>query len=127
MLPCPRCSRRRLIDASLGSDIAVSEVLWPERLPDPHALCRILRHGLTTWFPFAMRGYSDTAVEDEPGARTRAGRYRAASNAAGEAMERRRLEQELRHTLSLGGFVLHYQPLIVLATGAVMGGEALIR
>jgi EAL domain-containing protein (putative c-di-GMP-specific phosphodiesterase class I) len=74
-----------------------------------------------------MRGYSDTAVEDEPGARTRAGRYRAASNAAGEAMERRRLEQELRHTLSLDGFVLHYQPLIVLATGAVTGGEALIR
>jgi EAL domain-containing protein (putative c-di-GMP-specific phosphodiesterase class I) len=75
----------------------------------------------------AMRGHSDNAVEDEPRARTPAGRYRTVSNVMGGAMERRRLEQELRHTLSLDGFVLHYQPLIVLASGAIAGGEALIR
>src|SRR5260370_16533031 len=74
-----------------------------------------------------MRGYSDSAVEDEPGARTRAGRHHTASNAMGDAMERRRLEQELRHTLSRDGFVLHYQPRIVLATGAITGGGALLR
>jgi EAL domain-containing protein (putative c-di-GMP-specific phosphodiesterase class I) len=45
----------------------------------------------------------------------------------GDAMERRRLEQELRHTLSQDGFILHYQPRIVLATGAIAGGEALLR
>lgn len=75
----------------------------------------------------AIHGDSDSAIEDEPGARTRAGRYRTSSNAMGDAVERRRLEQELRHALSLDGFVLHYQPRIALASGAIGGGEALIR
>ena len=74
-----------------------------------------------------MRGYSDSAVEDKPGARTGAGRYHTASNAMADATERRRLEQELRHTLSLDGFVLLYQPRIALASGAIVGGEALIQ
>jgi len=71
--------------------------------------------------------YSDSAVEHEARARTRAARYRTTSSATGGVMERRRLEQELRHMLSLDGFVLHYQPRIVLASGAITGGEALIR
>lgn len=74
-----------------------------------------------------MRGHSANAARDEPAARTRADRYRAASHAMGDAAERRRLEHELRHTLSQDGFILHYQPLIVLASGAIAGGEALIR
>lgn len=54
-------------------------------------------------------------------------RPRGGPDVVGEATERRRLEQELRHTLSHDGFVLHYQPVVALASGTIIGGEALIR
>jgi diguanylate cyclase (GGDEF)-like protein/PAS domain S-box-containing protein len=44
-----------------------------------------------------------------------------------EADERLRIEAGLRRALSEGEFVLHYQPLISLKTGAALGVEALIR
>ena len=74
-----------------------------------------------------MPGHSDRAVSNAPGTKTRAGHSRSATAAMDESMERRRLEQELRHTLSQDGFVLHYQPQIALASGAIAGGEALLR
>src|SRR5690606_15356767 len=37
------------------------------------------------------------------------------------------LEGRLRQAMELGQFVLHYQPKQCLASGAVMGAEALIR
>ncbi|MCW4116357.1 EAL domain-containing protein [Aurantimonas sp. MSK8Z-1] len=43
------------------------------------------------------------------------------------AVERIELEQELRRALSQDHFVLHYQPVVDLAQGRVVGGEALIR
>ncbi len=75
-----------------------------------------------------MRDCSDLVVQSPP-ARFGGGRHRPrpAPETAGEATERRRLEQELRHTLSQDGFVLHYQPFIELRSGAMVGGEALIR
>ncbi|WP_264050454.1 sensor domain-containing phosphodiesterase [Methylobacterium flocculans] len=39
----------------------------------------------------------------------------------------RSLEQDMRSTMKRGGFLLHYQPVIELATGAVTGFEALMR
>ena len=36
-------------------------------------------------------------------------------------------ERELRHALEHGGFVLHYQPVVTIATGALAGFEALLR
>ena len=45
----------------------------------------------------------------------------------GEAMERRRLEQDHRHALATGGFAVHYQPRVMLADGAVVALEALLR
>ena len=44
-----------------------------------------------------------------------------------DAVEHLRIRNGLRHALEHGEFVLHYQPQISLASGAVIGVEALIR
>jgi EAL domain-containing protein (putative c-di-GMP-specific phosphodiesterase class I)/GGDEF domain-containing protein len=43
------------------------------------------------------------------------------------AVERLRMEQDLRRALASDEFVLHYQPVIDLARGEAVGAEALIR
>jgi EAL domain-containing protein (putative c-di-GMP-specific phosphodiesterase class I)/GGDEF domain-containing protein len=53
------------------------------------------------------------------------GFYSAGLNAA--ALERLTLEAQLRRALQRGEFELHYQPKVTLATGAIIGCEALIR
>jgi EAL domain-containing protein (putative c-di-GMP-specific phosphodiesterase class I) len=47
--------------------------------------------------------------------------------ARAEALDRRRLLQDLKQATLSGGFVLHYQPRVALATGAINGAEAVIR
>ena len=51
--------------------------------------------------------------------------YSTAMNAA--AVERLTLENSLRKALERGEFLLHFQPLVDLDAGTIMGAEALIR
>ena len=51
--------------------------------------------------------------------------YKSEMNAL--AMNRLRLESDLRSALDADEFVLHYQPQMDLATGAIVGVEALLR
>ena len=43
------------------------------------------------------------------------------------AVERQRIEADLHRALREGQFVLHYQPKVALASGAITGAEALLR
>src|SRR5665213_1189343 len=51
--------------------------------------------------------------------------FEASMNA--RAAERQSLENDLRHAIEREEFILHYQPKIDLATGAIIGVEALLR
>ena len=44
-----------------------------------------------------------------------------------QARNSAQLDKELRHALTAGEFVLHYQPQVDLASGHIIGAEALIR
>jgi len=47
--------------------------------------------------------------------------------ARAEALDRRRLQQDLKNAASTGGFVLYYQPKLHLKSGLMRGTEAVIR
>ncbi len=65
---------------------------------------------------------SDTSLRDHVPAR-----YRLSPSRRSAATERRRLERDLATATQQGRFLLHYQPLLALATGEMYGAEALIR
>ncbi len=54
-------------------------------------------------------------------------RFREAPSARRVSAERRRREQELRQAVSRKELVLHYQPLVSLASGKICGAAALTR
>ena len=71
--------------------------------------------------------HADTAMYQAKAA----GRNRAAcwqqGLASGEALERTSLEHRLREALEGGELVLHYQPVVDVGRGRVVGAEALLR
>ena len=82
-----------------------------------------------------------SAEDDDPGALIRdadTAMYRAKASGRGRAVvfdddlrrravERQRIESALRDAPTNGSLVLHYQPMVDLATGALRGVEALVR
>lgn len=80
---------------------------------------------------------TERAVEDlirdadiamhEAKARNRGGVVRFAPAMAAQIESRRALEHDLRHAISKGELVLHYQPIIDAETGLVSSVEALLR
>ncbi len=56
------------------------------------------------------------------------GRFRLfEADMRGDSLGRIELEADLRHALERAELVLHFQPLVRLLTGALVGGEALLR
>ena len=49
------------------------------------------------------------------------------AEAKSQSIERLKLETDLRHALELDQFTLHYQPKIDVASGRIIGAEALLR
>lgn len=70
--------------------------------------------------------HSDTAMYQAKDAGRNTHRFHTAQMNI-DAIEHLRMRNGLRRALEQGEFVLHYQPQISLATGAVFGAEALIR
>jgi diguanylate cyclase (GGDEF)-like protein/PAS domain S-box-containing protein len=92
------------ISASIG--IAVS----PPLEADPNAL---LRYADTAMYDAKARGRSRSRVFD--------------ASLATESKDRMALTRDLRDALREGAFEVHYQPVVELATGRVLGLEALTR
>jgi diguanylate cyclase (GGDEF)-like protein len=44
-----------------------------------------------------------------------------------QIQQRLSMERDMRHALDDGGFVLHYQPIVDIESGAIVGAEALLR
>ncbi|MDP2052320.1 MAG: EAL domain-containing protein [Acidobacteriota bacterium] len=104
-------SEPHLIDGhELSLTVSVGVSLYPEDGQDAHSL--ITR--------------ADAAMyQAKSSGRNQVGFYRA--DLEGRSVPIRSLESELRQAVEAEQFVLHYQPTINLATGAISGAEALIR
>ncbi len=76
--------------------------------------------------PAELVRYADIAMEQAK--RNEESRIQLYSPELGIRIERRlQLETDLRHAAARGELMLHYQPLVSLATGQITGVEALVR
>jgi diguanylate cyclase (GGDEF)-like protein/PAS domain S-box-containing protein len=102
--PCVVEGQRLYVTGSLGV------ALYPENGDDPEAL---LRNADAAMYLAKDLGRNN---------------YQLCGHGLSErARERLEVEAQLRHALAHNGFELHYQPILELATGQVIGAEALLR
>jgi diguanylate cyclase len=124
-----------LTEVKHAEDAAVSAQKIIASLAEPH---HIDEHELPVKVSIGISVYPD----DGDSAETLIGRadmamYHAKEHGDGSdffkppmharAVERQSLEARLRGALERQEFVLHYQPIVNLETGTILGGEALIR
>jgi diguanylate cyclase (GGDEF)-like protein/PAS domain S-box-containing protein len=96
--------RELIVTASIG--VAV----WPDDAPDSARLFSVADAAM-----YRAKAHGRARAEAGPG------------QAVGDAGERLGLGVELRHALRRGELRLHYQPLVDLYSGSVLGMEALLR
>lgn len=92
------------ITVSIGAAIGTSEYLQPEH---------IVRDADTAMYQAKTQGRGNYALFDEIMHST--------------MVEMWRTEMDLRKALERGELLLHYQPIVEIATGRIMGYEALVR
>jgi EAL domain-containing protein (putative c-di-GMP-specific phosphodiesterase class I) len=102
--PARVCGTEVFVSASIGISLFPDDGRDPDTLVQhaDAALYRAKERGRNTW-----QVYTDTLQQ--------------------QASERLKLETELRHALSRGELLLHYQPVMDLRTGRVHSFEALLR
>jgi diguanylate cyclase (GGDEF)-like protein len=117
-------------DAALTAEKLI-EVMAEPHVIDGHRLHATLSVGICL-FPDdgkdvdAVIKNADTAMyHAKRSGRNNYQRFTADMNA--RTVNRQSVEEALRHALEQGDFVLHYQPKVNLATGAITGAEALLR
>jgi diguanylate cyclase (GGDEF)-like protein len=99
-----------LSTGNVGVSASIGVALFPDDAEDHETL---VRHADTAMYAAKNLG------------RARCSFYRSEFNAHLQASLQ--LEQELRHALAHGEFVLYYQPQVDAVTGTLLGCEALIR
>ncbi len=110
LLECLNGQSWRVADHSLGVTASIGISLYPDTGQDRDTLLRQAGTALT----YAKNGGGN------------AYRFFAAGMNV-NTLERLQLETGLREALERGEFLLHYQPRIDLATGRIVGAEALLR
>ncbi len=110
LLECLNDQPWRVADHSLGVTASIGISLYPDTGQDHDTLLRQAGTALT----YAKNGGGNT--------------YRFFAEGMNvNTIERLQLETGLREALERGEFLLHYQPRIELATGRIVGAEALLR
>lgn len=115
--PCEINDQRIHVDAGIGLAMATVDDAAPRDRRDPSSVPAgaselVARAGLA--MQQAKRLRSERVCRFEPGMRT-------------EAIDRRKLDLELRRACKEGEFELHYQPQIDMTSGRPTGAEALLR
>jgi len=117
-------------DAGISAEKILSALNQPHHI-DEHAIFATASIGIVTYPDDAADG--ETLLKNADFAMYQAKDYGRnnyqffKSDLNVTALERQAVEHGLRHAVERGELVLHYQPQINLATGAIAGVEALLR
>lgn len=104
------CTPHRIDGHDLHVTVSVGIALYPENGTD---VATVMKNADAAMYLAKHRGRNNYQFFKDDG--------------GSSAVERQLMESDLRHAIERHEFVLHYQPKITLATGTIIGAEALIR